>query len=187
MRSGADSRAKNGETKGKRAARRAESVILFAVASSTFAIAATAVDEIRNTEGLKPLAHSPLAHAKLARVRHQLVRDGKTYFVVDAAFHFCMLPVPATRVLVLRNSSTAVLVSRIDRMAEINAIYPLPRAFTGDERRWYRGLALMSVSGRGQDEDVVPVVNPESFLGAVEQQALAASVKAGKTKGAALA
>lgn len=175
--------------KGKRVARRAEAVILFAVASNTFAIAATAVDEIRNMDGLKPLSHSPLAYSRLARVRHQLMREGKTYFVVDAGFHFCMLPSKATRVLVLRNSSTAVLVDRIDRMAEINAIYALPRAFTGEERRWYRGLALMSVSGRGEPEDIVPIVNPDAFLGVAEQQMLQAFVQPAKSpaKGAASA
>jgi chemotaxis signal transduction protein len=165
--------------KGKRTARPTEAMILFAVASNTFAIAASAVDEIRNTDGLKPRAHSALGTC----VRHQLVREGKTYFVVDANFHFGQLPSRHTRVLILRNSSVAVLVDCIDRMAEISAIYALPRAFTGDERRWYRGLALMSASGRGEPDDVVPVVNPEAFLGAAELQVLQDSVKPAKSSG----
>jgi hypothetical protein len=50
-----------------------------------------------------------------------------------------------------------VLVDSIDRMAEIAAVKPLPRAFHGDERCWYRGLALIG-------ERAVPVVDPAAFL-----------------------
>jgi hypothetical protein len=158
--------------RGKRPALHSEAVILFAVGASTFAIAASAVDEIRNMQGLKPLAHSPVTQAKLARVRNVLVREGKTYFVVDANYHFCMLPSKPTRVLVLRNSPAAILV---------DAIYALPRAFNGEERRWFRGLALMSLSGRGEGDDVVPVVNPDCFLSAAEQQILESILKAQKS------
>jgi len=54
---------------------------------------------------------------------------------------------------------------RIDRMAEIAAVYPLPRGFTGDERRWYRGLAYL-------DDSVIPVVEPTGFLTPEEFQRL---------------
>ncbi|MFB3813870.1 MAG: chemotaxis protein CheW [Terriglobales bacterium] len=143
-------------------ARHGEAVILFVVNGIVFAIAATAVDEIRNSNGLQPLAASPLPAARLAKVRHRLERDGRTYFVVDAAYHFHLLPMPLPRLLLLRDRPVAVMVERIDRMAEISAVLPLPRAFTGEERRWYRGLALLP--GERHDVRVVPVVKPEAFL-----------------------
>ena len=52
-------------------------------------------------------------------------------------------------------------VDRIERMSDISAVYPLPRAFTGAERRWYRGLAYL-------DDHVLPVVAPTGFLTAEE-------------------
>jgi chemotaxis signal transduction protein len=163
----------------KQTARRGEAMILFAVAGNTFAIAATAVDEIRNLDGLRPRAYSQAM--RVAKVRHLLHRDSKTYYVVDANTHLNMLPSKPTRLLVLRDCNIAVLVDRIDRMAEINAIYALPRAFAGDERRWYRGLALMNAEGRLDNTDVVPVVNPQAFLTAAEVQVLEASLKVAKS------
>jgi hypothetical protein len=56
-------------------------------------------------------------------------------------------------------------VDRIDRMAEISAVHPLPLAFAGEERRWYRGLAHL-------DDVVIPVVQPGGFLSAREFQQL---------------
>ena len=67
------------------------------------------------------------------------------------------------RVLILRNTSTAVLVDSTDRMTDISVLHALPRAFTRDERIWYRGLAV--VNG-----EVVPVVNPGAFLSKSEQE-----------------
>ncbi len=139
-----------------------EAVILFAVSGVMFAIAATAVDEIRNSEGLQPLLASPLALARLAKVRYRLQRNRHTYYVVDAAYHFHLLPTPLPRLLILRRRPVAVLVERIDRMAEIERLCALPGAFQGEERRWYRGLALIA-DERGETQ-VVPVVNPEAFL-----------------------
>jgi len=151
----------------RRATQRGEPVILFRVGESTFAIAATAVDEIRNAQGLKPLRTAPdLTNSK---VRYSLLRDGKFYFVVDATVHFKMLPARATRVLVLRNTKTAVLVGDIDRMTEVCGVHPLPNAFRGAERNWYRGLALL---GAQPKHEVVPIVNPGAFLTKVEMQAL---------------
>jgi chemotaxis signal transduction protein len=146
----------------KRLVHRSEPVIQFVVAGGTFAIAATAVEEIRNVEGLQPLATSVMSPAKLAKARYRLQRSGKVYCVIDATYHFHLLPSQATRILVLRHHAVAVLVGRIDLMAEISAIYVLPRAFTGEERQWYRGVALIP-NGPGEQR-LVPVVNPDGFL-----------------------
>lgn len=172
----------------KHAGTRGEAIILFAVGGTTFAIAATAVDEIRNVEGLQPLAHSAVTQSRMSKVRHLLPRDSKNYYVVDANLHFRLFPSKPTRVLLLRRSAAAVLVDRIDRMAEITAVYALPRAFAGDERRWYRGLALLNTEANTAPS-VVPVVNPDAFLTAAEVQLLEAGLKTGKsaTKGAASA
>jgi chemotaxis signal transduction protein len=150
----------------KRVAHRSEPVIQFVVAGVTFAIAATAVEEIRNVEGLQPLETSAVLPARVAKARYRLERSGKAYCVVDATYHFHLLPSRATRILVLRRHAVAVLVDRIDLMAEISAIYVLPRAFTGEERQWYRGVALIP-SAPGEQR-LVPVVNPDAFLTKVE-------------------
>ncbi len=170
----------------KRPARRGEAVILFSMAGTSFAIAVSAVEEIRSTEGLRP---APLGFAggRLPKVKHLLERDGKTYFVVDSNLHFHILPSRATRVLILRHAPVAVLVDNIERTTEITALHALPRAFDGEERHWYRGLALFG-------EQVVPVVRPESFLSkgevAVAQAGaskLAAAAAPAPAKGAASA
>ena len=147
--------------------RRSEPVILFAVASTTFAISAAAVEEIRSAFGLRPLVGNA-GNGNLTKVRHTIQRGRKVFFVVDAAAHFHTALVAPTRLLMLRNSRVAVAVESIDRMAEIHALYPLPAAFQGDERRWYRGLAV--VAGR-----IVPVVDPEMFLTRAQQMVVLAS------------
>ncbi len=137
-----------------------EVVILFAAAGHTFAISAAAVDEVRTTEGLRP----PPARGKL----HSLLEQASgTYYVVDAAKHFQVPAAPPRHVLVLRDSDVALAIDAVERMTVADKLYPLPRAFRGDERRWYRGLAL--VEGR-----VVPVVNPENILTRNELAAIAA-------------
>ena len=73
--------------------------------------------------------------------------------------------------MVLRGVKAAVLVDAIDRMTQIAAVHPLPRAFSGDERDWYRGLAV--VEGR-----VIPVVNEHSFLSRGEVTVLNAQKQA---------
>jgi chemotaxis signal transduction protein len=144
-----------------------EAVILFTVGPSQFAIAAGAVEEIRNIEGLAPL-ESGFNVRSLGRVKHTLARGKKTYFVVDAAAQFGIASSHDTRLLLLRHAPVAVQVENVARMAEIVTLHALPRAFTGDERRWYRGLAQVG-------EDVVPVVAPEAFLTAAEISLLRAS------------
>lgn len=122
-----------------------------------FAIGAVAVEEIRNTVGLQQIGDM-----RVPKVKYRLMRDGRNYWVVDASQYFHMLPAQATRVLLLRNSRTAVLVSHIDRMTEIGNILALPHAFCGEERTWYRGLAVLDATGDAPV--VVPVVRADGFL-----------------------
>jgi chemotaxis signal transduction protein len=148
-------------------------VILFSVNKTTFAIAAGAVDEIRNLDGLTPF--KPSFTARLNKVKHTLVRENKdpdqTYFVVDFAAHLRLKTSAPARLMVLRGVKAAVLVDAIDRMTQIAAVHPLPRAFQGEERDWYRGLAV--VEGR-----VIPVVNEHSFLSRGEVTVLNAQKQA---------
>jgi chemotaxis signal transduction protein len=147
---------------------RHEAVILFAVGDYTFAIAAQAVEEIRNVEGLKPLPPGVVT-TRLAKFRQMLERDHKRYFVVDSNLHFRIFPSKATRLLVLRESAAALLVDHTDRITEITSLHALPRAFQGEERQWYRGIAMI------QDR-VVPVVDPAAFMSRSEFTVLQAAV-----------
>ena len=67
----------------------------------------------------------------------------------------------------MRDSDVALSVDAIDRMAEVTVLHPLPHAFRGEERNWYRGLVLIG-------EDVVPVLNPAALLSKPELAALRA-------------
>jgi chemotaxis signal transduction protein len=145
----------------KQTSHRGEAVILFAAAGHTFAAPAAQVDEIRDLHGIESIAASTL-RTSVAKVVATLERSGKTYFVVDAAQNFRQPRSEAARLMVLRGQTIAVLVDSIDRMAEIGQMLALPKAFRGDERRWYRGLALVG-------EVVVPVVQMTSFLTPAEQ------------------
>ena len=140
-------------------------MILFTVGGFKFAIAANAVREVRGIEGLEPRAAAGAAPVRIPKVTYTLERNGAVYFVVDAARHFHLLPSKAARVLVLHNDPVAVLTDSTDRIMEISTLHELPLAFTGDERAWYRGLAIMN-------GDVVPVVNHHAFLGKSEQSVL---------------
>jgi chemotaxis signal transduction protein len=151
-------------------------MILFSVAGTTFAITASAVDEIRSVTGLKPLQAGYL-HGKFSKFKYRLERDGRTYFVVDANTHFRILPTNHDRLLVLRDRPAAVLVDAIDRMTEVAAVHPLPKSFTGEEREWYRGLALLQ-------EEVVPVVDAAAFLTKAESTVLKAALQKQPAKGA---
>lgn len=130
-----------------------EPVILFAVGPYTFAIAAAEIDEIREMSDLKPFT-LPLSSSA---IRYTLFRGGREYVVVDSSFHFRMPATTLTRVMVLRNHPVGVCVDSIDRMANCKTVYPLPAAFRGEEREWYKGLTLDN--GR-----VLPFVNPKSFV-----------------------
>ncbi|MEO5935823.1 MAG: chemotaxis protein CheW [Terriglobales bacterium] len=157
----------------KKRSAQTEDVILFVVDGYRFAIAAKAVDEIRNLDELSPLP-AALKHPRLAKVKATLIRGKKdpemVYFVVDAAAHFGLKTVPPERVLVLRNAAAALQVEKIDRMTQISTVVALPSAFSGQERLWYRGLAVLG-------DQVVPLVAPEAFLNKGEQAVLQASWK----------
>jgi len=139
-----------------RRARRSEPVILFAVSSRTFAIAAEDVQEIRSTDSLGGTAVE-IVEPLLEKVHHTLERAHRTYYIVNGCVHFGLRISRPTLVLIMRQVRVAVLVDRIERMSEFSAVYSLPRAFTGAERRWYRGLAYL-------DDHVIPVVAPTGFL-----------------------
>ena len=139
-----------------RHAPRGERLIVFTAGEETFAIAASAVLEIGSTDGLSGVA-TPLSHPEVPKVRHTLQRGTRFYYVVNACTHFHMAPSRPALILLLSQSPAAVLVNRIDHMTEVARFYPLPRAFSGEERGWYRGLALFN-------DRVVPVVNPAAFL-----------------------
>ena len=154
-----------------------EGVILFRVGGFNFAIAAGAVKEIRGLEGLTIFNLGGIA-THLEKLKYTLERSGTTYFVVDAARHFDLKASTPGRVLILRNSATAVLVDSTDRMMEISSLHALPRAFTNEEREWYRGLAVI-------DGEVVPVVHPAAFLNQEDEEVLRAGLE--RLRGAATA
>jgi chemotaxis signal transduction protein len=146
-----------------------EDVIVFAVGGYKLAIAAGAVKEIRGMDGLHPFTLGRIS-AQIAKLKYTLERNGTTYFVVDAAQHFRLPASNVSRVMVLRNMPTGVLVDSTDRIMEIAALHALPPAFTHEERGWYRGLAV--VNGL-----VVPVVNHNAFLNRAELETLRAGLE----------
>ena len=152
------------ETGKSRRSRHSEQMILFVIANRMFAIAAASVQEIRSTDSLAGSANE-IEHTDISKVRHTLERSRQTYYVVNAGAHFGLPVTRPTLVLILRRLRVAVLVDRIERMAEIATVHPLPHAFAGDERRWYRGLTYV-------DDHVIPVVQPSGFLTADEFQRL---------------
>jgi len=149
-----------------------EDVILFTVHGMRFVIAANAVEEIRNMDGLHPLhigKSTQLRKVKFALTQHNASQE-HVHFVVDAAQHFRLAPSAesnTSRVLVLRKSVAALLVDSTERMTQITAVIALPLAFNGEERHWYRGLALV-------ENTMVPVVAPEAFLNKPEEAVLRA-------------
>lgn len=153
-----------------------EDVIVFTVGGFSLAISAYAVSEIRSLEGLQPFSPGPECQCP-GKVRSTLHRNGSLYFVVDAARQFSVQNARPGRVLILRTAATAVLVDSTDRMAEISVLHALPLAFHGEERRWYRGLAMFG-------EEVVPVVNHQAFLTGTELDAVRSA--AVSTKGVAV-
>ena len=142
--------------------RQAEAAILFAVGPYKFAIAASEVDEIRDMHGLTP-ASLPGGTTSVRKIRYALRRERQTYHVVDASCHFEMKPSQPSRIMVLRGGLAALTADSIDRMADITAIAPLPRAFSGRERQWFRGVAII-------DDLIVPVVNSRSVISDVQTE-----------------
>ena len=146
-----------------------EDVIVFAVGGFKLAIAAGAVKEIRGMEDLHAFTLGGIS-AQIAKLKYTLERNGATYFVIDAAQHFQLPASHGSRVMVLRNTPTGVLVDSTDRIMEISALHALPPAFTHEERGWYRGLAV--VNGI-----VIPVVNHNAFLNRAEIEILRAGLE----------
>jgi chemotaxis signal transduction protein len=146
-----------------------EDVIVFAVGGYKLAIAAGAVKEIRGMEGLHPFTLGGIS-TQITKLKYTLERNGSTYFVVDAAQHFQLPASNVSRVMVLRNMPTGVLVDSTDRIMEISTLHALPPVFTHEERGWYRGLAVVN----GQ---VVPIVNHSAFLNRPELEIVRAGLE----------
>ncbi|MGH8277166.1 MAG: chemotaxis protein CheW [Steroidobacteraceae bacterium] len=153
--------------KRKQRKRHSEAVILFTVAEHAFAISAQSVEEIRNLDGLLILPHG-IAKGSISKVQQALERETKTYFVVEGNLHFHLKGSHANRLLLLRDAPVALSVDAVNRMAEIVQLHPLPRAFQGEERAWYRGLALLG-------DEVVPLLNPAALLDARAIESLQAA------------
>jgi chemotaxis signal transduction protein len=141
-----------------------EQVAVFSIADYRFVISAASVQEIRSTDSLGGSVVD-LDRVLFRKVRHIVERDGRSYYVVSGFDHF-QLPLsrPAT-VLILRSAPVAVLVDRIEEMAEMRVLLELPKSFIGEERTWYRGLTVL-------DRKVLPVINPLGFLSATQLRQL---------------
>ena len=168
-----------------RDARRVEQVAVFSIGEYRFAISAAAVQEIRSTDGLGGTVIE-LDRPALQKVRHIVERDARSYYVVSGYEHFQLRASRPGTVLILRAVPVAVLVDRIEEMAEMRVLLTLPRSFQGEERTWYRGLTVL-------DRKVLPVANPQGFLTAGELHRLeeqnpglvATSSSAGRGRGRA--
>jgi chemotaxis signal transduction protein len=149
---------------GERAPRSREQVVIFSIVNHTFAISAASVQEIRSADNLGGLVRE-IERPVLAKVRHIVERDGNAYYVVSGQEHFGLPKTRPASVLILRSLRAAVLVDRIEEMVEMRLLFSLPNSFTGLERKWYRGLTVLS--GR-----VLPVVDPKGFLTTEELEEL---------------
>jgi hypothetical protein len=145
-------------------ARPKEEVVVFSIGSYSFVISASSVQEIRSTDSLGGNVVD-LGRAVLQKVRHIVERDARSYYVVSGYEHFHLPLSRPTSVLILRGVPVAVLVDRIEKMAEMRVLLGLPRSFCGEERVWYRGLTVL---GR----KVVPVAEPLGFLTAEQLRRL---------------
>lgn len=152
-----------------------EAAILFAIGEYTFLIAAEEVEEIRDMHGLVSVATATM-RTSVEKIKSTVEKAGLTYFVIDGSLHFQLMPSRPTRLMMLRNQPVAVTVESIDRMTEIGKVLPLPKAFTGPERLWYRGLTIAN-------DKVVPVVNGTAFLTAAEQVIATAALSRGVRRG----
>jgi len=129
---------------------------MFSIAEYSFVISASSVQEIRSTDSLGGIVVE-LDRPVLRKVRHIVERDARSYYVVSGYEHFHLPLCRPTSVLILRTVPVAVLVDRIEEMAEMRVLLGLPRSFRGEERVWYRGLTVL---GR----KVLPVADPRGFL-----------------------
>src|SRR5229473_2019581 len=141
-----------------------EQVAVFSIGQYSFVISAASVQEIRSTDSLGG-AVVELDRPVLRKVRHIVERDSRSYYVVSGYEHFHLPLSRPTSVLILRNVPVAVLVDRIEEMAEMRILLALPRSFLGEERIWYRGLTVLG-------HKVVPVAEPRGFLTSEELRRL---------------
>jgi chemotaxis signal transduction protein len=137
-----------------------EQVAVFSIAEFRFAISAASIQEIRSTDSLGGTVVE-LDRPVLRKVRHIVERDARSYYVVSGYEHFHLPASRPTTVLILRNAPVAVLVDKIEEMAEMRVLLALPQSFRGEERTWYRGLTVL-------ERNVLPVANPLGFLTAAE-------------------
>lgn len=136
--------------------RRPEQVIFFIISNQAFAIAADSVKEIRSTDGLAG-AVAECESPEIPKVHHFIERTNQPYYVVNGCEHFHLAVTRPSLALVLRQFRVALLVDSVERIGEIPAVYPLPLAFSGEERIWYRGLAYV-------EDRITPVIQPAGFL-----------------------
>src|ERR1700674_4621915 len=139
-----------------RDARPKEQVVVFSIGDHSFVISASSVQEIRSTDSVGGIVVE-LDRPVLRKVRHIVERDARSYYVVSGYEHFHLPLSRPTSVLILRNTPVAVLVDRIEQMAEMRVLLGLPRSFCGDERIWYRGLTVL-------ERKIFPVADPRGFL-----------------------
>jgi len=139
---------------------RAEQIILFRASSQVFAVSSASVQEVRSVDSLAGAAVE-INEPSLAKVRHAIRRGDRNQYVVNAALHFDLRPMPAALIFMLRKSRVALLVDGIEKMTSMTRLQSLPGAFCHEERTWYRGLTVL-------DQNVIPVVNPAGFLTAEE-------------------
>jgi len=139
---------------------RTEQIILFRCSTQVFAISSASVQEVRSVD---TLAGSPMEieEPSLPKVRHMFRRGEQNLYVVNGSVHFGLHPSPASLILLLRRSRTALLIDGIEKMTSMTRLQALPAAFCHEERVWYRGLTVL-------DQSVIPVVSPEGFLTADE-------------------
>ena len=149
---------------------RGEHVILFRIGQQMFAISANAVQEIRSTDNLAASA-AEIPSPELRKVRHIITRGHRTIYVVHGATLFGLPNAPASLVFMLRGVRAALLVEAVESMTKISRIIALPQAFCGQERAWYRGLAVLG-------DTVVPVLDPDGLLTADELARLDAALAA---------
>jgi chemotaxis signal transduction protein len=139
-----------------RAPRPREEVVVFSISGQVFAISATSVQEIRSADNLGGAVFD-LEQSVIEKVRHMVEREGRAYYVLSGCIHFELRASRPAIVLILRDLPVAVLVNRIEEMAEMNVLFSLPPSFQGLERRWYRGLTVLA-------DKVLPVLDPRGLL-----------------------
>lgn len=135
---------------------RTEQIILFRAGGQLFAISSASVQEVRSVDSFAGSA-TEISTPGLRKVRHFVLRNNETLYVVNGAVHFGLPPTPAALVFILRKTRTVLLIDGIEKMSTMTHLQALPQAFCHEERHWYRGLTAL-------DQSVVPVVKPEGFL-----------------------